>query len=236
VKWKDECRTQLSEKGLLTEEYFPGLDEAQKLGCAVIESLNRFFVGALSHLTGNTGLFFENSAGNFFTSNPSFVPIKTWMQEVLDTQKQLQRHAIIIDFVKSHSMKWNQADSMKAWRVKTQEKLLGNLKARCLFQEDTTLSFATFPFLKDKGDDARLEYTVAALILKSQLNKNIFSQSNYDFFGFTAPENGGEELNFFSEHLEDELVNEIPNDNLFPISDVIALSSDIVQHYHDLVV
>ena len=109
--------------------------------------------------------------------------------------------------------------------------LLRNLNARHLFQEDTTLNFASFPFLGDKGHEARLEYTIAALILKVHDGKN-FSESYRSFFGFTN-DNGEEELQFFSEFLDDELITEIPNAQLFPVSELIVLSRHIVEHYHD---
>jgi hypothetical protein len=230
VEWQEKFYTQLSDHGLLTEETFPGVVEANLLGSPNVKTVTRFFVGALSHLTDNNDVL-AKTAKTLFESNSSFIPIKDWMQKILDEHLQLQRNANIVAFVKSHSMKWSHADHMKAWRVKTQEKLLVNLKARFLFQEDTTLSFATFPFLKDKEHEARLEYTIAALILKVHSGKD-FSESNRSFMGFTK-ENGEEELQFFSVILDDELIGEIPDAQLFPISDLIALSSHIVEQYHD---
>ena len=233
MKWQEDFPIKLSEKGLLTEDFFPGLAEAQELGSPNVETVTRLFVGALSHLTDNTDVL-ANTARTLFDSNSSFTPIKDWMQEVLDGHKKSKRNGIIAGFVKSQCMKWSTKDNMKGWREKMQETLLTNLKSRDLFHEETTLSFASFPFLKHKEHEARLEYTIAALIVKVHSQK-AFSQRNFDFFGFTQ-ENGEEELKFFADVLDDELVTEIPNANLFPISDLIALSNDIVQQYHDAMV
>ena len=221
---------QLSQQGLLTEELFPGVDEAKVLGYLNVETVTRLFVSALSHLTDDTDVLASTSR-TLFESNRSFRPIKDWMQTVLDEQIQSKRKSIIVAFVTSHSVKWNNEDNMKRWRENMRDQLLKNIKVRELFLEETTFSFASFPYLKDKEHEARLEYTIAALILKIHSRKD-FSESNLDFFGFTK-ENGVEELKFFSEHLDDELTSEIPNANLFPISDLIALSSNIVEQYHD---
>jgi hypothetical protein len=230
VEWQEKFYTQLSDHGLLTEETFPGVVEANLLGSPNVKTVTRFFVGALSHLTDNNDVL-AKTAKTLFESNPSFVPIKDWMQKNLDEHLQLQRNASIFAFVKSHSMKWISEDHMKAWRVNMRDKLLRSIKARGLFQEDTTFSFASFPFLQDKEHEARLEYTIAALILKADSGKD-FSERNRTFFGFTK-ENGEEELQFFIGTLDEELVCEIPDSQLFPISDLIMLSSNIVEQYHD---